>query len=468
MNKLTAIKIKYNDGTYSDEIPVSALAENVKWDNTYTLVDVLGSIDVSATGTIQDQISRLFNEKASTSAMQSYVSNNMNTYITQWLRTNVKIPENKAIALDSSLTISGAAADAKAVGQSVDRLRGGTRIPAESDLNQYTEVGNYYVKSNADAATLSNCPTVKSGLLKIYDPQGDSAYIMQHYLAFEDGLYREYKRYLTWTREWWSDWVPIVNDTKVTNKLTVMSYNVQWFSGRNANVVMQDAIIRKFNPDIIGLQELREYTPAANDVSITSGMDVWSTIFKDYKYTHLAKEGNANYKGNASKFKMTDIVDKAFDVSNDEQRGYTKCYITINGKKICWINTHLSTTSSQADKIAQAHQIVELVENEPYFIVTGDFNTRHEPELGEFNSIMKPFLDIGANTANFKAADNYIFTYCDGRDFSSGNKYPHDHIITSSNITIDKVFADDTKYMSMFMDSNPLDHVPLVAFLTIN
>lgn len=81
---------------------------------------------------------------------------------------------------------------------------------------------------------------------------------------------------------------------------------------------------------------------------------------------------------------------------------------------------------------------------------------------------MKPFLDIGANTANFKAADNYIFTYCDGEDFSSGNKYPHDHIITSSNITIDKVFADDTKYMSMFMDSNPLDHVPLVAFLTIN
>ena len=29
MDKLTAIKIKYDDGTYSDEIPVSALAENV-------------------------------------------------------------------------------------------------------------------------------------------------------------------------------------------------------------------------------------------------------------------------------------------------------------------------------------------------------------------------------------------------------------------------------------------------------
>ena len=67
MNKLTAIKIKYNDGTYSDEIPVSVLAKNVKWDNTHTLVDVLGNVDVSAKGTIQAQIDKLFNEKVDSS-----------------------------------------------------------------------------------------------------------------------------------------------------------------------------------------------------------------------------------------------------------------------------------------------------------------------------------------------------------------------------------------------------------------
>ena len=61
MDKLTAIKIKYNDGTYSDEIPVSVLSENVEWDNTHTLVDVLGSIDVDAKGTIQAQIDKLSN-----------------------------------------------------------------------------------------------------------------------------------------------------------------------------------------------------------------------------------------------------------------------------------------------------------------------------------------------------------------------------------------------------------------------
>lgn len=126
MDKLTAIKIKYDDGTYSDEIPVSVLSENVEWDSTHTLVDVLGSIDVDVTGTIQDQISQLFNEKVSASAMQAamqdYVTNSMPTYITNWLNTNVN-PVGSAVVVDSSLTVAGAAADAKAVGDELTTAR---------------------------------------------------------------------------------------------------------------------------------------------------------------------------------------------------------------------------------------------------------------------------------------------------------------------------------------------------------
>ena len=61
MDKLTAIKIKYNDGTYSDQIPVSVLAGNVEWDSTHTLVDILGNVAIDAKGNIQDQIDQLFN-----------------------------------------------------------------------------------------------------------------------------------------------------------------------------------------------------------------------------------------------------------------------------------------------------------------------------------------------------------------------------------------------------------------------
>lgn len=104
MDKLTAIKIKYDNGTYSDEIPVGVLSENVEWDSTHTLIDILGSINVDSTGTIQDQISRLFNEKVSNSDMQAYVTNSMPAHITSWLNTNVN-PVGSAVIVDSSLTI---------------------------------------------------------------------------------------------------------------------------------------------------------------------------------------------------------------------------------------------------------------------------------------------------------------------------------------------------------------------------
>lgn len=120
MDKLTTIKIKYEDETYSDEIPVSVLAENVEWDSTHTLVDILGSIDVDTKGSIQNQISQLFNEKVSNSDMQSYVSSSMSTYITNWLNTHAV---GSAVDVDSSLTINGAAADAKVVGDEIIDLK---------------------------------------------------------------------------------------------------------------------------------------------------------------------------------------------------------------------------------------------------------------------------------------------------------------------------------------------------------
>jgi len=85
MDKLTAIKIKYDDGTYSDEIPISVLSENVEWDNTHTLVDVLGSIDVDAKGTIQDQIDKLSAQGAG-AHNSIYRGKNLGTSVTykQW------------------------------------------------------------------------------------------------------------------------------------------------------------------------------------------------------------------------------------------------------------------------------------------------------------------------------------------------------------------------------------------------
>ena len=80
MDKLTAIKIKYKDGTYSDEIPVGVLSENVEWDDTHTLIGVLGSIDVDAKGTIQDQIDKLSNNNTHFDTQLASINDDLNNF----------------------------------------------------------------------------------------------------------------------------------------------------------------------------------------------------------------------------------------------------------------------------------------------------------------------------------------------------------------------------------------------------
>ena len=55
---LIAVKIKNNDGTYSDSIPFGVSANNVNWDTNHNLIDILGTIDLSK-GDIQTQLSSM-------------------------------------------------------------------------------------------------------------------------------------------------------------------------------------------------------------------------------------------------------------------------------------------------------------------------------------------------------------------------------------------------------------------------
>ena len=69
MNKLYAIKIKQADGNYGAAIPICALAQNIDWNNTLTLTDILGQVDTSVS--IQDQINNLKNTKANQTAINA-------------------------------------------------------------------------------------------------------------------------------------------------------------------------------------------------------------------------------------------------------------------------------------------------------------------------------------------------------------------------------------------------------------
>ena len=99
-DKIKAIKIKQKNGTYSEEVPISVNVQNVQWDeNNHTLLDALGSVDISSSGkgNLQHQIDELDGDKISTNEFNSRLNDEL-------------LPEYKTIQLSgraSGLTALG-------------------------------------------------------------------------------------------------------------------------------------------------------------------------------------------------------------------------------------------------------------------------------------------------------------------------------------------------------------------------
>ena len=97
MDRMTSIKIKYNDGTYSNQIPVYPLAGHVEWDTLHNLVDILGNVDLNK-GNVQEQLNILFNDKVTYAQMISYVSTHIIDFVGEWLENNIESAAGHGIA----------------------------------------------------------------------------------------------------------------------------------------------------------------------------------------------------------------------------------------------------------------------------------------------------------------------------------------------------------------------------------
>lgn len=144
-DKIKAIKIKQKNGTYSEEVPISVNVQNVQWDeNNHTLLDALGSVDISSSGkgNLQHQIDELDGDKISTNQFNSRLNDFLREQIsedtTDWLDDNVN-PVGSAVIVDKTLTIEGAAADAKAVGDELTEVR--TDLTNQTGLYHWNETG---------------------------------------------------------------------------------------------------------------------------------------------------------------------------------------------------------------------------------------------------------------------------------------------------------------------------------------
>lgn len=256
----------------------------------------------------------------------------------------------------------------------------------------------------------------------------------------------------------------IIPHTK--NTFVIMSYNVGSWYGYGNNVpsnlansyyAMQKTIFDKYNPDFVGIQE---YYSAIGSYR-AQDLVMWTD---PYFYGVDKISGTAAGRAFASKYPLRDCTDNLFlNQDGGEPRYYLKGYITFNSKSICVISAH--TSYSGIYPYTQCNELLDVIENEEYFIVVGDMNLQvNELDNANYNKLNAVWEQAGYNSAS-----GHQFgiqkTFWRSSDGWSGL----DQIFTSPNITLKEVIVDDTKTNShASLVGTNIDHCPLVAIAEIN
>lgn len=252
-------------------------------------------------------------------------------------------------------------------------------------------------------------------------------------------------------------------------RLKVMTYNVQWFTGINSQTVMQNIIINGNDPDIIGLQEISQ-----NGVMPSVGTNVLS----NYPYKRLSN--HKNYNAFASKIPLENVVIADFTNQDpnemtqyNETRAYMIADISVGGKTIKWINTHLCVLSAEV----RHQQFGELLDMADAFIasgypvvMTGDFNSNSALSTSgaDYQEMYKLCVDKGYHLANCTEDSGFTKTHSSLTTASSLEDLQKalDNIIVSPDVVIETVKFDTTKFA--YLNGNPIDHIPVIAELLIH
>lgn len=220
--------------------------------------------------------------------------------------------------------------------------------------------------------------------------------------------------------------------------LTVMSFNVgtfytEWhpappelgsiFYERNRT------ILRECAANIAGMPE---WYDMIGEIPASELMDE----FYPYYYPEFGAYGKSG-SALTSAFTMpaTNVELIPFNTQNPNaaQRFFQRSYIKYNNKRICFIVTHLDL---KADiRAVQFIELLDIVANEDYFIITGDLNFAIR-EIGddEYNRGIQPALDRGYHSA--QNAQSFLITYYSGTTVEGSTYGVSENVITSPNINM--------------------------------
>lgn len=175
-------------------------------------------------------------------------------------------------------------------------------------------------------------------------------------------------------------------------------------------------ILYKYAINFIGMQEVLE-TSVNNEI-----------LGRDINDRFHGVASNVNY-GNmiVSCFPLLNNINTILTPDAGEDRAFTKSTIYVYGKKISVYNTHIAFTTTASDRQGQLLNLKNTVASDenPYRIITGDFNIAAKSEL-----------DIFANNG-FTLCNGYKNNWIDTDKIGSpGFINAIDNIIVSNNITV--------------------------------
>lgn len=248
--------------------------------------------------------------------------------------------------------------------------------------------------------------------------------------------------------------------------LKAMTYNVgQWYYGSGDNVpadkdaayyALQSGMIQNANADVLFINEYWK-------VMSKTGRTALSMLQQYFPYIH-EQGGDSGYYGRCicSKYPISNYTIHAY--SDNNQRYYDSCVISVDGVEITLVVTHLATDSKRNTQITE---LISYLSSLDRFICAGDFNTLSitgsvTTEAADYTDIIVPLLNAGFHCANC-SNQGFLVTYSD----SPTGTYVGclDNIVTSGNIAIASASVDETKLSDGLTERT--DHMPLIATLTI-
>lgn len=239
--------------------------------------------------------------------------------------------------------------------------------------------------------------------------------------------------------------------------LVVMSYNVQKCGGMNSYEIQQE-IVTKYKPDIIGMQEYRDYYEDQG-------------AYSEYPYIANNSTHLQNFDGILSKYELKDTGGALFTDNYPDPTAYVFGTITFDGKDIFVLNVHLSPYGDDYSvyRASQVQEILSMLQDKEYFIITGDFNslTVQDGTEEEYAAIYQPFVDMGCHLANCCEKFGFQRTYTSSKTIDGARWLKLDNVITSPNIEIVNATVDETK-LDYVNGLNEIDHFPVIAYLKFN